>query len=52
LILRFLNHLNYWFCDYFFDTKGKLPGGNGTFDWKVLEKYPPANHFSERMELE
>ena len=29
------------FCDYFlFDTKGKLPGGNGyTFDWKVLEKY-------------
>ncbi|BDB53469.1 phosphoribosylanthranilate isomerase [Flavobacterium ammonificans] len=29
-------------CDYFlFDTKGKLPGGNGTtFDWKVLEKYP------------
>ena len=29
-------------CDYFlFDTKGKLPGGNGyTFDWKVLENYP------------
>ena len=29
-------------CDYFlFDTKGKLPGGNGyTFDWSVLEKYP------------
>ncbi|WP_445719634.1 phosphoribosylanthranilate isomerase [Flavobacterium sp.] len=28
--------------DYFlFDTKGKLPGGNGvTFDWNVLEKYP------------
>jgi phosphoribosylanthranilate isomerase len=28
--------------DYFlFDTKGKLPGGNGvTFDWKILEKYP------------
>lgn len=27
--------------DYFlFDTKGKLPGGNGTtFDWKTLEKY-------------
>ncbi len=27
--------------DYFlFDTKGKLPGGNGTtFDWRVLEKY-------------
>jgi len=28
-------------CDYFlFDTKGKLPGGNGyAFDWKVLEGY-------------
>ena len=27
--------------DYFlFDTKGKLPGGNGvTFDWKILENY-------------
>jgi phosphoribosylanthranilate isomerase len=29
-------------CDYFlFDTKGKLPGGNGyTFNWEVLKKYP------------
>jgi phosphoribosylanthranilate isomerase len=29
------------FVNYFlFDTKGKLPGGNGiSFDWKVLEKY-------------
>ena len=29
-------------CDYFlFDTKGKLPGGNGTtFDWQVLKQYP------------
>lgn len=28
-------------CDYFlFDTKGKLPGGNGTtFDWNLLKKY-------------
>ena len=28
--------------DYFlFDTKGKLPGGNGvTFDWEILENYP------------
>ena len=28
-------------CDFFlFDTKGKLPGGNGTtFDWKVLKNY-------------
>jgi phosphoribosylanthranilate isomerase len=34
-------------CDYFlFDTKGKLPGGNGTtFDWKVLEKYPSTKPF-------
>ncbi|WP_338407651.1 phosphoribosylanthranilate isomerase [uncultured Flavobacterium sp.] len=33
--------------DYFlFDTKGKLPGGNGTtFDWKVLEKYPSTKPF-------
>ena len=29
------------YVDYFlFDTKGKLPGGNGiTFDWQVLENY-------------
>jgi phosphoribosylanthranilate isomerase len=28
-------------CDYFmFDTKGRLPGGNGTtFDWTILKKY-------------
>jgi len=28
-------------CDYFlFDTKGKLPGGNGTvFDWNILNDY-------------
>lgn len=28
--------------DYFlFDTRGKLPGGNGqTFDWTLLKKYP------------
>ena len=28
-------------CDYYlFDTKGKLPGGNGyTFDWSVLKDY-------------
>ncbi len=28
-------------CDYFlFDTKGKLPGGNGTtFNWELLKKY-------------
>ena len=29
-------------CDYYlFDTKGKLPGGNGfTFNWEVLKNYP------------
>jgi phosphoribosylanthranilate isomerase len=34
-------------CDYFlFDTKGKLPGGNGTtFDWKVLADYPSSKPF-------
>jgi len=30
------------YCDFFlFDTKGPLPGGNGTaFDWSILENYP------------
>lgn len=34
-------------CDYFlFDTKGKLPGGNGTtFDWTILEKYKSGKPF-------
>ncbi|WP_179333227.1 phosphoribosylanthranilate isomerase [Winogradskyella costae] len=34
-------------CDYFlFDTKGKLPGGNGyTFNWNVLEQYPSAKPY-------
>ena len=34
-------------CDYFlFDTKGKLPGGNGyTFNWNVLEKYPSTKPY-------
>ena len=34
-------------CDYFlFDTKGKLPGGNGyTFDWNVLKNYPSTTPF-------
>ncbi|MEO0902333.1 MAG: phosphoribosylanthranilate isomerase [Bacteroidota bacterium] len=34
-------------CDYFlFDTKGKLPGGNGyTFDWKILENYPSTKPY-------
>jgi phosphoribosylanthranilate isomerase len=34
-------------CDYFlFDTKGELPGGNGsTFDWKILENYKSEKPF-------
>lgn len=34
-------------CDYFlFDTKGKLPGGNGyAFDWSVLNAYPSTKPF-------
>lgn len=34
-------------CNYFlFDTKGKLPGGNGTtFNWKILEKYNSTKPF-------
>ncbi len=39
---RFTNTDFYqFFCEYFlFDTKGKLPGGNGeSFNWKLLENY-------------
>ncbi|MBM1107995.1 phosphoribosylanthranilate isomerase [Aurantibacter crassamenti] len=34
-------------CDYYlFDTKGKLPGGNGyTFNWAVLKKYPSTKPY-------
>lgn len=34
-------------CDYFlFDTKGELPGGNGTaFDWSVLAGYTGTTPF-------
>lgn len=34
-------------CDYFlFDTKGKLPGGNGyTFNWNILNNYPSTKPF-------
>ena len=34
-------------CDYYlFDTKGKLPGGNGyTFNWNVLENYPSTKPY-------
>lgn len=34
-------------CDFFlFDTKGKLPGGNGyTFNWSVLKNYPSTTPY-------
>ena len=34
-------------CDYFlFDTKGKLPGGNGyTFNWETLKNYPSTKPY-------
>lgn len=34
-------------CDYYlFDTKGDLPGGNGSrFDWSVLRQYPSSKPF-------
>nr|WP_299175478.1 phosphoribosylanthranilate isomerase [uncultured Allomuricauda sp.] len=34
-------------CDfYLFDTKGKLPGGNGyAFEWSVLNNYPSTKPF-------
>ena len=34
-------------CDYYlFDTKGKLPGGNGyTFNWDALKEYPSTKPF-------
>ena len=36
------NVVNY----FLFDTKGKLPGGNGyTFDWNVLNNYPSTKPF-------
>ncbi|AWX45431.1 Phosphoribosylanthranilate isomerase [Flagellimonas maritima] len=34
-------------CDYFlFDTKGRLPGGNGyIFDWNILTDYPSTKPY-------
>ncbi|HEX9825334.1 MAG TPA: phosphoribosylanthranilate isomerase [Flavobacteriaceae bacterium] len=34
-------------CDYYlFDTKGKLPGGNGyAFNWNVLKQYPSTKPY-------
>jgi len=35
-LMPFLDHCNF----FLFDTKGKLPGGNGeTFNWQLLENY-------------
>ena len=35
------------YCDYYlFDTKGKLPGGNGyAFNWEVLKDYPSTKPY-------
>lgn len=35
------------FCDFFlFDTKGKLPGGNGfKFNWEILKRYPSTKPY-------
>ena len=42
LLQPFENKVNY----FLFDTKGKLPGGNGyTFDWNVLKNYPSSTPF-------
>lgn len=43
---KVLNHFED-VCDYYlFDTKGKLPGGNGyTFNWEVLKKYPSTKPY-------
>lgn len=43
----FENVKGYSFLDYFlFDTKGKLPGGNGQqFDWKILKKYDSSKPY-------
>lgn len=34
-------------CDYYlFDTKGKLPGGNGyAFNWEILKNYPSTKPY-------
>jgi phosphoribosylanthranilate isomerase len=34
-------------CDYYlFDTKGKLPGGNGyAFNWEILKDYPSSKPY-------
>lgn len=43
------NHLQPYesVCDYYlFDTKGKLPGGNGyTFNWDILKQYPSSKPY-------
>jgi len=40
-------------CNYFlFDTKGKLPGGNGyTFNWDVLSQYPSSKPCLKKVRL-
>ena len=38
--------MNLFVIIFLFDTKGKLPGGNGyTFNWSVLENYPSTKPY-------
>ncbi len=41
-----LDRFNRWVDIFIFDTKGKLPGGNGTqFDWNILSNYKGTTPF-------
>ncbi len=41
-----LDRFDRWVDLFIFDTKGKLPGGNGTqFDWNILSDYKGATPF-------
>ncbi len=49
ILKRYKNHVDF----FLFDTKRKLPGGNGkTFNWKVLENTMVINHFFLVAELD
>ena len=41
-----LDRFDQWVDLFIFDTKGRLPGGNGTqFDWNILSDYKDATPF-------
>ena len=41
-----LDRFDRWVDLFIFDTKGKLPGGNGTqFDWNILSNYKGTTPF-------